>query len=114
MTPSVLKNTVSAALVAAALLSSTNAAVALERWVTIINNTGFTMVNFYASHRDAQTWQEDILGQDVLPSGYSVNINMDDGTGYCVFDFLAVFDDGDKVEVRDRNICELDTFTFNP
>ena len=39
---------------------------------------------------------------------------MNDGTGYCIFDFKAVFDDGDVVEVWGRNICELDTFTFNP
>ncbi|TYB82234.1 hypothetical protein [Maritimibacter fusiformis] len=108
------KGFATAAVVAAGLLASTTSAMALERWVKVVNNTGYTMVAFYASHRDASTWQEDILGNNVLPSGYSININMNDGTGYCIFDFKAVFDDGDEVEVWGRNICELDTFTFNP
>lgn len=114
MQPGFLKTTLGGAIAAATLFASTAPAAALERWVTIINNTGYTMVAFYASHRDATTWEEDILGNDVLPSGYRVNINMDDNSGYCIFDFKAVFDDGDEVEVWDRNICELDTFTFNP
>ena len=114
MNATLLKRAASAALVATALFASSNAALALERWVTIVNNTGYTMVAFYASHTDAQSWQEDIFGSDVLPSGYSVNVNMDDGTGYCIFDFKAVFEDGDEVESYDQNICELDTFTFNP
>ncbi|MGR3364208.1 MAG: hypothetical protein ACU0CY_08525 [Maritimibacter harenae] len=102
------------AIAAAALAATTLPAAALDRWVTIVNNTGYTMVRFYASHRDAKTWEEDILGTDVLPSGRQVNINFDDRSGYCIFDFKAVFDDGDEVEVWNRNICELSTFTFNP
>lgn len=108
------KGLATAAIVAAGLLASTTSATALNRWVKIVNNTGYTMVSFYASHRDATSWEEDILGNGVLRSGYSVDINIDDGSGYCVYDFKAVFDDGDEVEVWGRNVCELATFTFNP
>jgi len=84
----------------------------LNRVVTIINNTGYTIVRFYGSHTDAQGWQEDILGSNVLPSGRSVNINFDDGTGYCIFDFRAEFDDGDVLEKYGVNVCEIPSFTY--
>ncbi|MCP5038102.1 MAG: hypothetical protein GY945_10930 [Rhodobacteraceae bacterium] len=86
---------------------------ALDRRVRIVNNTGYTMVQFYGSYRDTDSWQEDILGSDVLYSGQSVNINFDDGTGYCIFDFKAVFENGHESTDFGNNVCELGTFTYN-
>ena len=86
---------------------------ALDRRVQIVNLTGYVMVNFYASNVDAKTWEEDILGSDVLASGSSVMINIDDGTGYCKYDFKAVFEDGEEVTKSQVNVCEVATFTFN-
>lgn len=84
-----------------------------DRRVTIINNTGFTMTNFYGSNKDSTSWEEDILGQDVLPSGSSVVINFDDGKGYCIFDFRAVFEDGEELVKQGVNVCEIPSFTYN-
>lgn len=98
---------------ATAFLALTNSsAMALERKVQINNQTSYTIVEFYASNTGTADWQEDILGSDVLASGSSVMINIDDGSGYCKFDFLAVFDDGDQVVSSDNNVCELDNFNF--
>lgn len=99
----------SAAVVALSALSAT----AEDRRVEIVNNTGYTMVEFYGSNKGTNSWEEDILGQDVLPSGYSVMINFDDRSGYCKFDFRAVFDDGDEVIENNVNVCEIGRFTFN-
>jgi hypothetical protein len=85
---------------------------ALDRRVRINNNTSYDIVRFYASNTGTNSWQEDILGDDILPSGYSVVINIDDGTGYCKYDFLAVFDDGDQVTAANKNVCELAEFSF--
>ncbi len=87
-------------------------AMALNRWVTIINNTGYDIVRFYGSQRDAKTWQEDILGNRILRSGSSININFDDGTGYCIFDFKAVFEDDDVLIRKGINVCEIGKFTY--
>ena len=95
------------------VLALTNtAAMALDRKVQINNKTSYTIVEFYASNTGTADWQEDILGTDVLASGSSVMINIDDGSGYCKFDFLAVFDDGDQLVSSDNNVCELATFNF--
>ena len=104
---------VAALSLAATLFALTNSAVmALDRKVQINNQTSYTIVEFYASNTGTSDWQEDILGSDVLPSGSSVMINIDDGTGYCKYDFLAVFDDGDELVSADNNVCELATFDF--
>lgn len=84
-----------------------------NRNVQIVNNTGFTITHFYGSNAGANSWEEDILGVDVLASGSSVNINFDDGTGYCSFDFKAVFSDGDEVIRSNVDVCTIGTFTFN-
>lgn len=98
---------------AAVLASAATLAHAQDRRVEIINQTGFTMTHFYGSNKGSKSWEEDILGQDVLPSGNSVVINFNDGTGYCIFDFRAVFEDGEELVKAGVNICEISRFTYN-
>ncbi|MCU0802881.1 MAG: hypothetical protein MUD11_14155 [Rhodobacteraceae bacterium] len=102
-----------AALVTLFSLATALPAAALDRRVTIINNTGYTIVNFFGSNTGTSSWEEDILGNDVLPSGNSVVINFDDASGYCMFDFLAIFDDGEQLIKERVNVCEISTFTYN-
>ena len=79
--------------------------------VKIINETRHTMVQFHASGVGTNDWEEDILGQDSLEVGKSVTVNF--GTGdLCLYDFLGVFDDGDKVEKHRINVCEIGSFRF--
>ncbi len=84
-----------------------------DRRVEIENNTSYTIVRFYASSVGQSSWQEDILGQSVIPPYSSVVINIDDGTGYCLYDFRAEFDDGEAVEDRRVNVCELGVFSYD-
>jgi hypothetical protein len=102
-----------AAIAVIALSTAATAADALDRRVRIINDTGFTMTNFYGSNTGSDSWEEDILGSDVLPSGSSVMVNFDDATGYCKFDFKAVFEDGDEVVEQAVNVCEVGSFTYH-
>lgn len=87
-------------------------AVAADRVVTIVNRTGVTMVEFFGSNVGTQSWEEDILGRDVLNHNESVDIDFDDGTRACRFDFKAVFADGDEVIEENVNVCEVGRFTF--
>lgn len=88
-------------------------ALALDRHVKIINETRFDIVEFYGSQVNAKTWEEDILGKDTLRAGQSVDVNFDDGTGYCMFDFRAVFDDGDELIRENINVCEVGTYRYH-
>ena len=55
--------------VAALVASLCGSAVAEDRKVKIINETNFDIVEFYGSHVGTDSWEEDILGQDVLTAG---------------------------------------------
>ena len=88
-------------------------AAAQDRRVRIINDTGYTMVRFYGSNKGSNSWEEDILGNQVLPSGSSVSIDFNDGTGYCVFDFRAIFSDGDELVRNGINVCETGSFRYH-
>ncbi|BCI51945.1 hypothetical protein NIIDNTM18_12230 [Mycolicibacterium litorale] len=85
---------------------------AQDRNVLIINETRHTIVEFYASNIGRDTWEEDILGEDVLAVGQSININIDDGTEACLYDFRVVFDDGSDL-VRNRiDVCTIGTYRY--
>jgi len=102
-----------AALAAGAIVMSLAAAADANsnKKVKIINETRHAMVQFHASHVGTKSWEEDILGQDTLPVGGSVMVNF--GTDdYCLYDFLGVFDDGDKVEKHRINVCDITSFRF--
>lgn len=63
-------------------------------YVDITNQTGFTIMYVYVSPGDARSWEEDVLGREVLPSGTSRRINL---YGYRspIFDIRLVDEDGD-------------------
>lgn len=86
---------------------------AQNRVVSIGNYTGVTMTHFYASNINRSSWEEDILGSRVLYSGGSIEIDIDDGSGACMFDLKAVFADGDVVVRNDFNVCVEASWTVS-
>lgn len=96
----------------AATLGAGVTAQAEDRRVRIINETTHTMMRFYASNVSRTDWEEDILGNQVLAPGASVVINIDDGSGYCLYDFKGVFDDGDEVIQNRIDVCKIEHFRF--
>ena len=84
-----------------------------NRVVQIGNSTGVTMTRFYASNTNRNSWEEDIFGADVLSSGRSINVDIDDGSGACLFDLKAEFADGDVVIENDFNVCTRGSWTVS-
>ena len=78
----------------------------------LINRSGYTLVEFYTSPVNVKSWEDDVLGNDVLESGYTLKINVVDGRTECVYDMLMIFDDGDKLEDR-VNMCEMGSYTID-
>ena len=86
---------------------------AANRRVDIINKTGRSLTHFYASRVGTNDWEEDILGKDTLDNGETFEINIDDGSGACRFDFKAVFEGGSELIKKNINVCEISTFTYS-
>lgn len=104
--------TVAIALALAMTAIGISDAAALDRRVRINNNSSYDIVEFYASNKGSRSWEEDILGRNILRAGGTIVINIDDGSGYCKYDFLAVFEDGDELVKYNNNVCELSTFNY--
>ncbi|NCS24138.1 MAG: hypothetical protein GPI96_06310 [Microcystis aeruginosa BS13-02] len=96
-----------AGLVIPSVLGSTSKVLAEDITFTLENKTKVNMTEFYASPSGVKSWENDILGDDVLGSGEQVEININDERTTCNYDFKAKFADGDVVEKYDVNICEL-------
>lgn len=106
-----LRAAVAAAVISTSVLFAVPAS-AEDRRVTIINETSYTIVEFYASNVGENEWEEDILGRDMLASNESVVIDVDDGTGHCLYDFKAVFEDGDELVKTRINVCEIESYSY--
>lgn len=85
----------------------------LNRRVRIINNTSYTMTSFQASNVRRRTWEEDMLGRSVVRPGGSFVANINDGTGFCMFDLRAKFQGGRQAERRNVNVCSVSSWTIN-
>ena len=83
-----------------------------NREVRIINETDAALVEFHASNAGTSDWEEDLLGRDTVRSGGSFVADIDDGSGYCQFDFRAVFDDGRTAVKYGVDVCRIETFRF--
>src|SRR5690349_24536980 len=88
------------------------AANAQDRHVAVVNETQHAIVQFFASNVDRPNWEEDILGEAVLPVGQTANINIDDGSGACLYDFKAVFEDGQELVRNAIDVCTTSTYTY--
>lgn len=80
--------------------------------VRIINSTRHTMEHFFVSNIHTNSWQDDLLSSAALLPGQSEDINIDDGTGACEFDFKAVFDDNQQLIRRDVNVCSINSYRY--
>lgn len=60
---------------------------------TLNNNTDGVVVQIFISVPSTNEWEEDILGSDVVGSGESVHITIDDGLEDCEYDIKVVYDD---------------------
>lgn len=76
-----------------------------DRHVVVRNDTQTTLFRLYGSNVNRSSWEEDVLGSDVLAAGQSINVNWDDGSCECMFDFKAEFSDGTETVRRGFNVC---------
>lgn len=81
--------------VALLMLGSTSVTMAADYYVDITNRTGYTIFYMYVSPASSKSWEEDVLGSDVLMNGDTQRVTL---TGYTnpYFDIRLVDEDEDS------------------
>lgn len=82
-------------------------AVAADYYVDITNDTGYTIMFMYISPSDAQTWEEDVLGSDVLPSGETQRVTLSNYNS-SIFDIRLIDEDGDTYTFWNVDVARED------
>lgn len=85
----------------------------------LINKTGRPIERFFASPANISDWEDDILGDYVLPPGQQVTITIEDNRNDCFYDFMATLGPsldgrvghGEMIHSK-INICSLASYEF--
>jgi hypothetical protein len=83
-----------------------------NRNVTLVNQSGDTIMYLYWSNTSQSEWGSDQLGSDVLPDGQSIAANVDDGSNACEFDMMAVTSSGRQITHQAVNVCSVSEVYF--
>jgi hypothetical protein len=92
---------------ALSLGASSNAIAQGNQNFTLDNDTGYTVEEVYVSATTSDDWEEDVLGQHVLPDQSSVEITFPGKDKTCVYDLRVVYDDGEVAEWVNFDLCTI-------
>ena len=91
----------------------TNAAFASDADFTLVNKTGYQIDSIYVSPTKADDWGDDIMGKDALADNEKVEIEFPHGGKKCKFDIRVQYNDGDKAEWANVDLCEWSEITLH-
>ncbi len=78
----------------------------------VVNETGVEINNLYVSPSEANTWEEDVLGDDTLEAGSSVDISFSDREE-CGWDLMVADADGNGIYWRGIDLCQVSTVVLH-
>lgn len=95
----------------AVALSLATVAAAQSEAIRFQNNTSYTILRIYASPVTNSSWENDILGANVLAPRQHLDVTFQN-VAECNYDLLIQFEDGD--EITDVvNICQIGQYNIN-
>ena len=83
-----------------------------NRRVRVHNQTGWTIIGLYATDPTRTDWRGDLLVPEVLATGDSAVIDVDNGSGACVYVVRAEFANGERLERVGVNVCRIADYYF--
>lgn len=104
-----------ALLAAAAIVAGiTTAAVSQSRQdFQLVNRTGYEISHVYVSSSKTNDWEEDVLGDQTLEEGETLNVRFRGAGGTCMWDLKVVYKEDDSSAYwRDINLCQTRRVTI--
>jgi hypothetical protein len=80
---------------------------------TLHNKTGVVIDKLFVSPSDKDDWQEDVLGQDTLADGQSVEIKFHPKEKAAKWDIKVVDSEDNSIEWHDLNLMEISEVTLH-
>jgi hypothetical protein len=80
---------------------------------TLVNDTGVTINELYVSPHSSNEWEEDVLGQDQLADGESVNIHFSRSEKAAKWDLKVTDKEGNSIEWANLNLLEISKVTLH-
>ncbi len=80
---------------------------------TILNNTGYAIAQVFVSASAKDNWEEDVLGEDILPEGERTKIRFDNDEEACLWDLKVVYADEETAEWQGLNLCETSVVSLS-
>lgn len=87
-------------------------ALAGQQDFSVVNKTGYAFKHIYVSEANNNSWDEDILGRDVLENGEKLDVSFGKGEKTCIWDMKVVYDDGESAIWEDLNLCKISKLTL--
>ncbi len=79
---------------------------------TLVNETGVEIYKIYTSPHSSDDWEEDVLNDDTLPSGESVEISFSPSESAKYWDIRVEDEEGNSIEWTKLNLLEISTVTL--
>jgi hypothetical protein len=74
--------------------------------ITLVNSTGYTISEVYIAPAASSSWEEDVMGRDVLVDGQDVVIDFRPSENTCDWHLMVVYDDGERAVWDGLNLCD--------
>jgi hypothetical protein len=107
-----MRNICVALLLSATALSTPIVAQQSKLDFTLLNRTGVVITELYVSVDEADDWEEDVLGRDVLKHGESLDITFSRSEKSCDWDLKIKDEDGDEIEWDSLDLCAASHITL--
>lgn len=93
--------------------SASNTAAQGAQDFTLVNATGVEINKLFIAPHDSDDWEEDILGQDTLPTGQSLEIKFSRSEKAAMWDLKIEDKGGNSIEWENLNLLEISKITLN-
>ena len=80
--------------------------------ITVVNNGAMAVWYIHVSPNYSDSWEEDVLGDDVLMPGMQIPVTLTGYDGHCYFDVKVEDANGYAREYYDVNVCNSDYVYF--
>ena len=94
--------------VVAIILGAATVAGAGTQDFVLVNRTGVEIYRLFISETSNDDWEEDVLGQDVLPDGGRLPITFS-GRSACFWDMMVTDREDSSITWSGINLCETST-----